>query len=266
MAGYRLRRLNRRPTTKNEKELQIMRDAAKINVEVLQTIHDAIKPGVTTYELDQLAFNIIKKHGAEPAFLGYPPGGANPFPSTITACINQELVHGIPSKKRALKEGDLVSIDCGTVYNGYIADSAFSAGVGQVAEETARLLTVTDQALAKAIDQARAGNHVSDISHAIQTHAEANGFSVVREYGGHGVGKKMHEDPHIPNWGKPGKGMVLKAGMTLAIEPMLMAGDPATVVLDDNWTVVSKDRRINAHTEHTVVVTDGDPEILTTWE
>ncbi|MGF1505429.1 MAG: type I methionyl aminopeptidase [Chloroflexi bacterium] len=265
--GYSTRRLDRKPTIKSELDLQRMRDAAKINVEVLQTIWEAIKPGVTTWELDQIAYDIIvNKYGAVPAFLNYPPGSRHPFPATITASINEELVHGIPSKKRVLKDGDLISIDCGTIYKGYVADSAFSKGVGQLDEEASNLLRVTNESLDRAIEQALPGNRVSDISHATQKHAEKHGFNVPRQYGGHGVGKKMHEEPHIPNWGKPGKGLRLRPGMTFAIEPMLMAGTHETEVLKDHWTVVSKDRALNAHTEHTVAVTDNGPEILTLWD
>jgi methionyl aminopeptidase len=257
--------IGRRVVRKSEREVQAMREAAKINVEVLRTVHDAIKPGVSTGELNKIAYDIIDKRGATPAFLGYPPGSRHPFPATLTVCINEELVHGIPGK-RVLKDGDLVTIDCGTVFKGYVADSAFSRGVGEVSAQAERLIRVTEETLSKGITACQVGNRLGDVSYAIQAHAEANDYNVVREYGGHGVGRRMHEDPHIPNWGTPGKGLRLQPGMTLALEPMVMAGDPDVETLEDNWTVVTSDGALCAHCEHTVHITPDGPEILTLWD
>jgi methionyl aminopeptidase len=237
-----------------------MREAGRINALALQTVREAIKPGVTTAHLDQLAETVIRDHGATPAFLGYP--GPTPYPATINACINEQMVHGIPGE-REIKEGDLVSIDCGTVYNGYVADSAFSVGVGQVSKEARQLMAVTEKALELGIAQMRAGNRVGDISCAIQSYVESFGYHVPREYTGHGVGRSMHEGPQVPNYGLAGRGMVLRPGLTIALEPMVLVGTPRTRVVDDQWTVVSLDGSLTAHYEHSVAVTEGDPLILT---
>lgn len=249
---------------KSSKDLQAMRDSAKINVEALQAVYEAIRPGVTTAELDRIAHDIIVGYGAKPAFLGYPPGGSNPFPATLTTSVNEELVHGIPGD-RALQDGDIISIDCGTVHNGFVSDSAFTKAVGDVSDDARRLLEVTEKALYVGIDQCVVGNRFGDVSHTIQQYVEGEGFNIVREYGGHGVGRTMHEDPHIPNWGKAGRGQRLRPGMTFALEPMVMAGGPAADVLDDRWTVVTADRKLCAHYEHTVAITKNGPEILTKW-
>lgn len=240
-----------------------MRDAGKINCEVLETIRAAIRPGVTTQSLDTLAMQVLRKHDATPAFLGYPPGSRRPFPKAITVCINEELVHGIPSESRVLQEGDIVSIDCGTTYRGYVGDSAFSMGVGAISAEVQKLLEVTERSLCIGIEACVVGACFGDVSHAIQEYVESFGWTVPREYGGHGVGRKMHEDPHIPNWGTPGKGAKLRPGMTFALEPMVLTGSNEVKVLADHWTVVSKDAKINGHFEHTVAVTENGPEILT---
>lgn len=250
---------------KSADDLKAMRASAKINVEALQKTFEAIKPGVTTGELDQIAHEVITSRGGVPAFLGYPPGGANPYPATITASVNSELVHGIPGE-RVLKEGDIVSIDCGTIYRGFVADSAFSKGVGRISSEAQKLVDVTEQSLYIGIEQSLDGNRLGDISYAIQAYVEGFGYNVVREYGGHGVGRRMHEDPHIPNWGRPGRGLRLKNGMTLALEPMVMIGNPETQVLPDQWTVVTADGSLCAHFEHTVALTADGPEILTKWD
>lgn len=250
---------------KTGSDIQVMREAAIINVAALRAVADAIRPGVTTRELDRIAHDLITRHGGIPAFLGYPPGSRHPFPATLTTSINEELVHGIPGE-RVLQEGDIISIDCGTVYKGFVADSAFTQGVGTVSAVAAKLLEVTEQSLYVGIEKSVPGNRLGDISYAIQRFVEGYGFNVVREYGGHGVGRAMHEDPHIPNWGKPGRGPVLHAGMTFALEPMVMVGSPATQVLSDHWTVITADRKLCAHFEHTVAVTENGPEILTKWE
>lgn len=261
--GRRQRR-SRGVVLKSAEDIQAMRAAAEINVEVLQTVKAAIKPGVTTAELDKIAFDILASHKAIPAFLGYPPGSRHPFPNTLTVCVNEELVHGIPGE-RTLQEGDIVTIDCGTIYRGFVADSAYTTGVGKISDEAQALIDVTEQALDKAIEQCVPANRLGDVSHAVQAFVESKGYNVVRRYGGHGVGQNMHEEPHIPNYGKPGKGLRLQKGMTLAIEPMVMIGTYDTEVLDDQWTVVSADRKLNAHCEHTVAITEMGPEILTKW-
>ncbi len=249
---------------KSRRDLEAMRDSAKINVEALQAVAEAIRPGVTTEELDRIAHDIITGHGGTPAFLGYPPGSAHPFPATLTTSVNEELVHGIPGP-RALAEGDIVSIDCGTVYRGFVSDSAFTVGVGEIDETARQLLKVTEDSLYVGIEHCVAGNRFGDVSHAIQQYVEELGYNVVREYGGHGVGRTMHEDPHIPNWGRPGRGQRLRTGMTFALEPMVMVGHPATRVLPDNWTVATADGKLCAHFEHTVAITENGPEILTKW-
>jgi methionyl aminopeptidase len=245
---------------KSQFEIDIMREAGKINALALQAVREAIRPGVTTGALDKIAESVIRDHGATPAFLGYP--GPIPYPGTINACINEEMVHGIPGK-RQLREGDLISIDCGTAYQGFVADSAFSLGVGRVSKEVQHLLDVTEKALEIGISQMRAGNRVGDVSAAIQTHVEGNGYHVPREYTGHGVGRQMHEGPQVPNFGLPGQGLVLSSGLTIALEPMVLVGSHHTKVQPDQWTVTSKDGSLTAHYEHTVAVTDGDPLILT---
>lgn len=249
---------------KSAADLQCMRDAAKINDEALRCVREAIRPGITTRELDQIAYNVIVKNGAIPAFLGYPPRSKNPFPATITVAVNEELVHGIPSN-RVLKDGDIITIDCGTVHQGWVADAAYTAPVGTISAEAQRLLDVTEAALYKGIEACVIGNAVGDVSWAIQSFVEAQGMRVVRDYGGHGVGRSMHEEPHIPNWGTPGRGQRLRPGMTFALEPMVMTGDPATRVLKDQWTVVAADGRICAHFEHSVAILENGPEILTNW-
>ncbi len=245
---------------KNAQELEIMRQAGRINALALQAVRQAIKPGVTTGELDKLAEQVIRDHGATPAFLGYP--GPTPYPGTINACINEEMVHGIPNQ-RVLNEGDLISIDCGTIYQGFVADSAFSVGVEPVPVDVQQLIDVTRKSLELGIDKMRPGNRVGDVSAAIQQYVESFGYHVPREYTGHGVGRKMHEGPQVPNYGLPGRGMALRPGLTIALEPMVLVGTPRTKVLADQWTVVSVDGSLTAHYEHSVAVTEGDPLILT---
>lgn len=245
---------------KSPQEIEIMREAGRINALALQAVREAIKPGVTTARLDELAEAVIRDHGAIPAFLGYP--GPTPYPATINACINEEMVHGIPSK-RELKPGDLVSIDCGTVHKGFVADSAFSIGVGETSKEVRQLIEVTEKSLYIGIEKMIAGNRVGDISNAIQEYVESFGYHVPREYTGHGVGRSMHEGPQVPNYGLAGRGMILRPGMTIAIEPMVLVGTPRTRVTADRWTVVSIDGSLTAHHEHSVAITDREPLILT---
>jgi len=245
---------------KSTAELQTMREAGRINAEVLATVKALLKPGVPTADLNAAAEEVLRKHKCFSPFKGY---GYPPFPASITTSINRELVHGIPSRNRKLKEGDIVSIDCGTVLDGLVADSAFTAGVGEITPEAQDLLNVTEGALYAAIEQMRSGNRTGDVSAAIQNHVESRGYCLTREYTGHGVGRQMHEGPQLPNYGKPGTGMVLKAGMTIAIEPMVLVGTAETRVLPDQWTVVSADGSLTAHFEHSVAVTEGEPLLLT---
>ncbi len=245
---------------KNPAELKVMREAGRINASVLAAVRERIRPGISTADLNAAAEEVLRKHGCVSPFKGY---GRPPFPTSITASINQELVHGIPSKARKLKAGDIVSIDCGTVLEGLVADSAFTAGVGEISPEARKLLEVTQGALNAAIEKMCVGNRTGDVSAAIQNYVESRGFYVTREYTGHGVGRQMHEGPQVPNYGKPGSGMPLKAGMTIAIEPMVLVGTAETRVLPDQWTVVSADGSLTAHFEHSVAVTEGEPLILT---
>jgi methionyl aminopeptidase len=245
---------------KNKAEIEIMRDAGKINFETLNAVRVAIRPGISTGELDKIAETVIRDHGCIPAFLGYP--GPNPYPATLTVCINEEMVHGIPGK-RILKEGELVSIDCGTIYEGFVADSAFSIGVGEISAEVKQLLEVTEKALEIGISMMVPGNRTGDVGAAIQEYVSSFGYFVPQEYTGHGVGRKMHEGPQLPNYGTRGKGIKLKKGMTIALEPMVLVGTNRTKVLPDRWTVVSVDGSLTAHFEHSVAVTNRKPFILT---
>lgn len=247
-------------TYKTPAEIAVMREAGRVNASVHATIREMLRPGVSTADLDAAAEEVLKKHGAVSPFKGY---GYPPYPNSITVSINEELVHGIPSPKRKLKEGDLVSVDCGTLLDGYVADSAFSAGVGETSPKVRKLLEVTEQALFAGIAQMRAGNRTGDVSAAIQQFVESHGFHVTREYTGHGVGRSMHEGPQVPNYGKTGTGFPLRPGMVIALEPMVLIGTHRTKVLADKWTVVSADGSLTAHFEHSVAVTDGDPLILT---
>ena len=253
----------RQITIKSKRELEIMRTAGMINAEALQAVADLVEPGVTTAELNAAADAVLKKHGVYSPFLNYP--GAYPDPASTTISINEELVHGIPGK-RVLKEGDIVSVDCGTVYEGFVADSAITVPVGEIAELTRKLLSVTEEALYVGIKLMAPGNRVGDVSSAIQTYVEDKGFFVTREYTGHGVGREMHEGPQVPNYGIPGRGILLRPGMTIALEPMVLVGTPATRVLKDQWTVISADRSLTAHYEHTVAITEDGPVIMTLLE
>jgi len=245
---------------KNPAELQAMREAGRVNATVLATVKELLKPGVSTADLNAAAEEVQRKHGCVSPFKGY---GHPPFPASITVSINQELVHGIPARNRKLKTGDIVSIDCGTVLDGFVADSAFTAGVGEIPLEAQTLLDITKGALDAAIEKMRVGNRTGDVSAAIQKYVESRGFHVTREYTGHGVGRQMHEGPQVPNYGRAGAGMPLKAGMTIAIEPMVLVGTAETRVLPDQWTVVSADGSLTAHFEHSIAVTEGEPLILT---
>lgn len=251
---------------KTQNEIAMLREAGRINAMALDAMRRALCPGITTAELDAIAEDVIRSHNAIPAFLNYPNPNRKhadcPYPATITASINDELVHGIPGP-RALKVGDIISLDCGCVFKGFVGDAAFTAGIGTITEQAALLLKVTEESLYLAIDASRVGNRLGDVSAVIQEHAERHGFNVVREYTGHGVGRDMHEDPQIPNWGWRGDGIPIRAGMTYALEPMVMVGEFEVYVKPDTWTVATKDRSLCAHFEHTIAVTDGDPLILT---
>jgi methionyl aminopeptidase len=242
-------------------ELDRMREAGRLVGEVLAALAAQVAPGVTTADLDRMAEKRIAQAGATAAFKGY-----HGYPATICASINDEVIHGIPSGRRVLNEGDVISLDVGASLDGYYGDSAITLPVGQVSEAAATLLRVTEEALYKAIEQTRPGGRVSDIGHAVQRHVEAYGFSVVREFVGHGIGQRMHEEPQVPNYGDPGRGPRLSEGMVLAIEPMVNAGKAAVRVLADGWTAVTKDGSLSAHFEHTVAVTAEGPRILTARE
>jgi methionyl aminopeptidase len=219
-----------------------------------------IRPGITTKELDEAAEDYILKKNGQPAFKNYP--GPYPYPATLTISVNEELVHGIPGNRK-LNEGDIVSVDCGTILDGFVADSAFSIGVGELSPDAKQLLEVTEKALYKGIEKMRPGNRVGDVSATIQEYVEGFGFHVPREYTGHGVGRAMHEGPLVPNFGISGRGIPLRPGITVAIEPMVMVGTHRTKVLEDQWTVISADRSLTAHFEHSVAVTEDEPIILT---
>lgn len=242
---------------KSDEELATMAEAGKIVAGVLELLRREIQPGVSTGKLDKAAERYIQEHGGTPAFKGY-----RGFPASICVSVNEAVVHGIPGS-RLLVEGDVVSLDVGVIFNGYVADAATTAPVGEIDAEAERLMTATRDALAAGINECVVDNHLFDVSHAIQQVAEDAGFSVVREYVGHGIGRDMHEDPPVPNFGVPGKGPRLRAGMTLALEPMINAGESDVEVSSDGWTVLTRDRRPSAHFEHTVAVTTAGPRILT---
>lgn len=241
-----------------------MREAGRRNARVLEAIREAIKPGVSTAHLNDVAERTQARLGVGPVFKGYSLSrNLPPFPATITVCLNEELVHGIPRADRILQEGDLITVDCASCYQGYIGDSAFSMGVDRISDDAQRLIDVTERALYVGIEQAHPGNRLGDLSSAIQQFVESNNYNVVRGYGGHGVGRTMHEDPHVPNYGLPSRGTRLRPGMTFAIEPMVLQGSEEVVTLPDQWTVVAKDGKLTAHCEHTIAVTNNGPEILT---
>ncbi|MCC6955792.1 MAG: type I methionyl aminopeptidase [Anaerolineales bacterium] len=251
---------DRNVVIKNKEELQRMREAGYVNALALQTVRDMVRPGVTTIELDAAAEEVIRRHGGKPIFKGYP--GPYPFPATLCTSVNQELVHGIPARRK-LVEGDIISIDCGTLLGGFVGDSAITVGVGEISPTAQKLLAVTEQSLYEGIDKMRVGNRTGDVSYAIQKYVEEHGFFVTHEYTGHGVGREMHEGPQVPNYGTPGRGIELRPGMTVALEPMVLVGTAKTRVTSDQWTVVSADGSLTAHFEHTVAVTENEPEILT---
>jgi methionyl aminopeptidase len=242
---------------KNASQLERMRKAGRIVSETLALMRELAKPGITTLELDRMAEEYIRAQGGIPAFKDY-----NGFPATLCTSVNEQVVHGIPSL-RGLESGDIISIDCGALIDGYFGDAAVTLPIGEIGKDIQKLLRVTEESLMLGIAQAKLGKRLYDISWAVQTHVEANGFSVVRDYVGHGIGRAMHEDPQIPNFGKPGRGPRLEVGMALAIEPMVNMGTYEVQTQKDHWTVVTKDGRKSAHFEHTVAITKNGPEILT---
>jgi methionyl aminopeptidase len=245
---------------KNQQEIEIMREAGRINALALEAVQQLIAPGITTAELDAAAAEVIRLHGAKPAFLGVP--GAYPYPATTTISVNEEMVHGIPGKRK-LKSGDIVSVDCGTIFEGYVGDAAFTKGVGEISKEAEDLIKVTEQSLKIGINKLRPANRVGDVGAAIQSFVELKGFHLTREYTGHGVGQAMWEGPQVPNYGRPGRGAVLRTGMVIALEPMVLVGTPKTRIMPDKWTVSSADGSLTAHFEHSVAITDNGPMILT---
>lgn len=248
---------------KTKAEIDLMRRANMIVYEVHQALAEMVAPGATTADLDAKALEICRAKGAEPAFLGYRSASPDvqPFPGVICASINEVIVHGIPDS-RPLEEGDILSIDFGCSCDGFFGDAALTYAIGRVSEAAERLLEVTAQSLEDAIVQCRSGKRIGDISHAVQHCVESDGFNVVREFVGHGIGRKMHEPPHVPNFGRPGQGRVLRPGMVLAIEPMVTAGSFETKILEDGWTAVTKDGSLAAHFEHTVAITENEPYVL----
>jgi methionyl aminopeptidase len=242
---------------KSKKELEKMRAAGQLVGQVLQQLRTMAQPGLTTLEIDRAAEKMIRDAGALPTFKGY-----HGFPYSICASVNEQVVHGFPSDY-VLNDGDIFSIDCGVTLDGFVGDTATTVPIGTVGDEVLKLIRVTDECLELAIEQCRAGNHLGDIGFAVQQHAESNGYSVVRDYVGHGIGRRMHEDPQIPNYGKPGQGPKIRAGYVFAVEPMINLGTHYTKVLADGWTVVTLDSKPSAHSEHTIAITEDGPEVLT---
>jgi methionyl aminopeptidase len=243
---------------KSLQEIEKIRKACLIVADVLDAIRGMVRPGVTTQALDEFAERFIVAAGAKPAFKGY-----RGYPKTLCTSVNHEVIHGIPSKSAVLKQGDIIGIDVGTILDGFYGDAAITLPVGTITPEAERLMRVTEESLSRGIAQAQAGNRLYDISHAVQKHVESNGYSVVRDFVGHGIGRNLHEDPQIPNFGDPGQGPRLKPGMVLAIEPMVNVGGSATVTQEDNWTAVTADGSLSAHFEHTIAVMQDGPWILT---
>lgn len=251
---------------KTEDEIDLMRKANQLVGATLAELGRHIRPGVTTLQLDRLAEEFIRDHGAVPTFKGYPNPFGSPFPASICTSVNEIVVHGIPSDRQVLREGDIISIDCGAMLNGFNGDSCYTFCVGEVAPEVKRLLVVAKESLYKGIAVAIAGKHVGDIGHAVQTCCETHGYGVVRELTGHGIGRDMHEEPQVPNYGSEGSGVMLKSSMCIAIEPMVTLGDRRVFMLPDKWGIITRDMKPAAHYEHTVVVRQGEAEILSSFE
>lgn len=250
---------------KTEDEIDLLRSANQLVSKTHAELAKVIKPGVTTAQLDKIAEEFIRDHGAIPTFKGFPNPYGGPFPASICASVNDEVVHGIPNDV-PLKDGDIVSIDCGTLLNGFCGDSCYTFCVGEVADEIKQLLKVTKESLYKGIEVALVGKRIGDISHAVQAHCEKHGYGVVREFVGHGIGKEMHEDPQVPNYGRPGNGPLLKNGLCLAIEPMITLGSPKIGMMPDRWTIKTLDGKCAAHFEHTIAIHHGKADILSSFE
>ncbi len=246
---------------KTKKEIDYIRESSQLVAETLQLCKSYVKPGITTLELDQIAEDYIRSNGGIPAFKGYSQGSGIPFPATLCTSIDEEVVHGIP-KNRVLKEGEIISIDCGVEKNGYFGDAAITVAVGEISEAKKKLMDATEQSLYAGIDNAKVGNRIGDISNSIESYINKFGYGIVRDLTGHGVGKHLHEDPQIMNYGRKGTGARIKNGMTLAIEPMITMGTWRVVVADDGWTIITADRKPAAHFEHTIAIIDGEAEIL----
>ena len=251
---------------KSEDEIDLMRRANRLVGDTLAELGKHIKPGISTLQLDKIAEEFIRDHGAEPTFKNFPNPFGGPFPGSICTSVNNVVVHGIPSDKVILKEGDIVSIDCGTLLDGYNGDSCYTFKVGEVAEDVQKLLDATKKSLYMAIEQARPGNHLGDIGATVQDYCEGLGYGVVRELTGHGIGREMHEDPPVPNYGKHGNGVMLKAGMCIAIEPMITMGDRKIWLLPDRWGIITRDGKPAAHFEHTIAIRKDGAEILSSFE
>ena len=246
---------------KSNQEIDLMRESGKVTGYILKELENVVRPGISTADINDFVDKTIRENGMIPTFLGY--GG---FPASACVSINEEVVHGIPDRKRILKEGDIVSVDVGSTYKGYVSDAARTYAVGSISDEAQKLIDATRDSFFSGIEMCRVGCRLSDISHAVQEKAENEGFSVIRDFVGHGVGQNMHEDPQIPNFGKPGRGPRLAAGMVFAIEPMICEGTYDVRTLENDWTVVTLDGKLSAHYENTVVITDGEPELLTLVE
>lgn len=251
---------------KTKDEIELMRHANQLVGKTLAELAQHIRPGISTKQLDCIAEEFIRDNGAQPTFKGFPNPYGKPFPASICTSVNAIVVHGIPNDTTILKDGDVISIDCGVLLNGYNGDSCYTFCVGDVAEEVKRLLATTKEALYLGIEAARAGNHIGDIGYAVQHHCESNGYGVVRELTGHGIGREMHEEPSVPNYGKRGEGAMLKAGMCIAIEPMITMGDRKIGLLPDRWSVIARDLKPAAHYEHTIAICDGKADILSSFE
>ena len=252
-------------TIKSKREIELMKEACRVTALTHKAIEEAIKPGMTTADIDRIAEATMKKYGAISAEKGYDPGirGIPPYPASTCISINDEVIHGVPSSKRVIKDGDIVSVDLVALKNGFNGDAARTYMVGNVSKDAKRLVEVTKQAFFEGIKYAKKGNRIGDISHAIGEYVKSQGYSVVREFQGHGIGKEMHEDPGIPNYGKAGRGVRLEPGMTLAIEPMVIQGKPNILELDDGWTIITEDGTLAAHYENTILITENEPEVLT---
>jgi methionyl aminopeptidase len=250
---------------KTDEEVELLREANLLVGKVLAELAKVIEPGVTTKQLDTIAETFIRDNGAVPTFKGFPNPYGSPFPASICASVNYQVVHGIPNNT-PLENGDIVSVDCGTLLNGFCGDSCYTFKVGEVSDDVEHLLNVTKESLYKGIEQAVVGHRLGDISYAIQNHCESNSFGVVREFVGHGIGREMHEEPQVPNYGRRGNGMLLKNGLCIAIEPMITQGKRDIAMLQDNWTIVTRDKKFAAHFEHTVCVRKGKADILSSFE